>query len=93
MQQCINRLSTSVRRSIEHEARAVPEIRDYTLYLCGESSSVDGVKEALVDRLGCPVTYFDPFQGFDVQCGLPNDPVDRSCFALSCGAALMGEEE
>jgi len=93
LERCIARLRTSIERSIEHEARKVPGVRDYTLYLCGESSTISGVKEGLADSLGCPVRYFDPFRGLELSCSVPGAPGERSCFALACGAALMGEAE
>jgi len=93
IQDCVARLQTSVERSVGHEARKVPGVRDYTLYLCGESSGTAGLKDGLADSLGCPVHYFDPFKGLELHCDVPDDPVKRSCFALACGSALMGEAQ
>ena len=86
-------LCDQVSRTLAYRRRRTRVASDLTVYLSGGGSLVPMLREELSSWLDVPVAFLDPFVGLGMECDVPAEPQERSCFAVSVGTALMGEEQ
>ncbi len=80
----------SITMGYEHRQKRSGE---NAIYLAGGGCRAPGLPEMIGERFDLPVSFFNPFSGFDSECHLPDNERTLSTYSIAIGCALIGEEE
>ncbi len=79
----------SITMGYEHRQRP----QKNAIYLVGKGCFAPGLAKIIRDKFALPVSFFNPFEGFDADCELPEDARDLSSYTIAQGCALIGGDE
>ena len=91
----MTRLASEIQRTTNHYRAQMSGSAPVKAYLCGGGASLPYTKEFLEDKLGIPISFFNPMHNVGVGSGVDVNTISREAFILGglIGTAIsLGEQ-
>ena len=78
----MTRLASEIQRTTNHYRAQMSGSAPVKAYLCGGGASLPYTKEFLEDKLGIPISFFNPMHNVGVGSGVDVNTISREAFIL-----------